>query len=428
MSKGQTHSPVLNGDVSQKTENGSDLVKSSSSKSSPYSLRRIRRWSGDNTRDMGQKNTHKLRERATMIERRSLDSGIISKTSAKGNRLAVVKERKSNENDVSPKLEEKSSTKSSCFSGRFQASAQEKIGRFRRGRAFSETDGYEDDVDEPLIARSSLIEGDSVKMRTNSDGSLDKNGRNESGSDISNNSDKPNFCDKKEKEERNSLCTTSDSSVLSNVNLNDGKSIERQVSSDTTKNKIKRRSFEVRKVRRSVTIDNKATVYESDGPETRISQSEVKTDALPNTFDSGINVGQNSGLDDSCGSSSSLLKISESGTFQSDQSDSLLDVVKLGDGDELKLDSKKDGEEEKKEDEVEEAVATSPDGRFLKFDVDIGRGSFKTVYKGLDTETGVAVAWCELQVNVTIEIMIKLIANWYVARQSWWCLIKQLCP
>ncbi|XP_019360588.1 PREDICTED: serine/threonine-protein kinase WNK2 isoform X7 [Gavialis gangeticus] len=43
------------------------------------------------------------------------------------------------------------------------------------------------------------------------------------------------------------------------------------------------------------------------------------------------------------------------------------------------------------------AVATSPDGRFLKFDIELGRGSFKTVYKGLDTETWVEVAWCELQ-------------------------------
>ena len=44
-------------------------------------------------------------------------------------------------------------------------------------------------------------------------------------------------------------------------------------------------------------------------------------------------------------------------------------------------------------------IANSPDGRFLKYDIVIGRGSFKTVYKGLDTETGVAVAWCELQVS-----------------------------
>lgn len=29
--------------------------------------------------------------------------------------------------------------------------------------------------------------------------------------------------------------------------------------------------------------------------------------------------------------------------------------------------------------------------------MEIGRGSFKTVYRGLDTQTGVSVAWCELQ-------------------------------
>ncbi|XP_040201206.1 serine/threonine-protein kinase WNK1 isoform X3 [Rana temporaria] len=58
-------------------------------------------------------------------------------------------------------------------------------------------------------------------------------------------------------------------------------------------------------------------------------------------------------------------------------------------------------QEEKPTDDNEEletkAVGFSPDGRFLKFDIEIGRGSFKTVYKGLDTETTVEVAWCELQ-------------------------------
>merc|ERR1719193_1908024 len=54
---------------------------------------------------------------------------------------------------------------------------------------------------------------------------------------------------------------------------------------------------------------------------------------------------------------------------------------------------------EDNEPEVEEAKAIDqgPDQRYLKFDEEIGRGSFKTVFKGLDTETGVAVAWCELQ-------------------------------
>ncbi|XP_054007289.1 mucin-17-like isoform X3 [Hylaeus anthracinus] len=49
------------------------------------------------------------------------------------------------------------------------------------------------------------------------------------------------------------------------------------------------------------------------------------------------------------------------------------------------------------DDDEEKAIGISPDGRFLKFEEEIGRGSFKTVYRGLDTQTGVAVAWCELQ-------------------------------
>ncbi|KAL8222176.1 UNVERIFIED_CONTAM: hypothetical protein K2H54_075085 [Gekko kuhli] len=61
-------------------------------------------------------------------------------------------------------------------------------------------------------------------------------------------------------------------------------------------------------------------------------------------------------------------------------------------------------ERSRQQEDIEEletkAVAFSTDGRFLKFDIEIGRGSFKTVYKGLDTETTVEVAWCELQVYV----------------------------
>ncbi|XP_057218321.1 serine/threonine-protein kinase WNK2 isoform X2 [Triplophysa rosa] len=54
-------------------------------------------------------------------------------------------------------------------------------------------------------------------------------------------------------------------------------------------------------------------------------------------------------------------------------------------------------ENDNEEDAGMKAVSTSPGGRFLKFDIELGRGSFKTVYKGLDTETWVEVAWCELQ-------------------------------
>lgn len=55
--------------------------------------------------------------------------------------------------------------------------------------------------------------------------------------------------------------------------------------------------------------------------------------------------------------------------------------------------------QQKKEDDEDEAIGISPCGRFLKYDKEVGRGSFKTVYRGLDTQTGVAVAWCELLVS-----------------------------
>ncbi|XP_077073772.1 serine/threonine-protein kinase WNK2 isoform X6 [Siphateles boraxobius] len=64
--------------------------------------------------------------------------------------------------------------------------------------------------------------------------------------------------------------------------------------------------------------------------------------------------------------------------------------------DALKM-SMKAASEENEEEAGMKAIATSPGGRFLKFDIEIGRGSFKTVYKGLDTDTWVEVAWCELQ-------------------------------
>ena len=81
-------------------------------------------------------------------------------------------------------------------------------------------------------------------------------------------------------------------------------------------------------------------------------------------------------------------------TMESDDSDLDFDT-RHKELDDDRQDAKKDDEEE----EEERQVRASPTGRFLKFDKNIGRGSFKTVFKGLDTETGVHVAWCELQVS-----------------------------
>lgn len=74
-----------------------------------------------------------------------------------------------------------------------------------------------------------------------------------------------------------------------------------------------------------------------------------------------------------------------------DADGTLDETVEENDTDERDVDEKTENENK--------AIATSDDGRFLKFDEEVGRGSFKTVYKGLDTDTGVAVAWCELQVR-----------------------------
>lgn len=53
-----------------------------------------------------------------------------------------------------------------------------------------------------------------------------------------------------------------------------------------------------------------------------------------------------------------------------------------------------DYDEEEKTEVDEKVLDSSPTGRFVKLNVEIGRGSFKTVYKGRDRETG-ATGWCD---------------------------------
>lgn len=78
--------------------------------------------------------------------------------------------------------------------------------------------------------------------------------------------------------------------------------------------------------------------------------------------------------------------------------------------------------EDDRDEEEMQAVASSPDGRFLKFNIEIGRGSFKTVYRGLDTETTVEVAWCELQVLQTVHTLST--PNWQSIH--WVCLLHRV--
>ena len=47
----------------------------------------------------------------------------------------------------------------------------------------------------------------------------------------------------------------------------------------------------------------------------------------------------------------------------------------------------------------EAQVEKSPKGRYIRFDTRLGRGAYKTVWKGYDTETGIEVAWNALSIR-----------------------------
>ena len=50
----------------------------------------------------------------------------------------------------------------------------------------------------------------------------------------------------------------------------------------------------------------------------------------------------------------------------------------------------------------EEQADVSPDNRFIRYASEVGRGSFKTVYKALDSSNGIKVAWSELNVFLCV--------------------------
>ncbi|RXM95028.1 Serine/threonine-protein kinase WNK3 [Acipenser ruthenus] len=81
-------------------------------------------------------------------------------------------------------------------------------------------------------------------------------------------------------------------------------------------------------------------------------------------------------------------------------------------------------EKELEEEAEMKAVATSPGGRFLKFDIELGRGAFKTVYKGLDTDTWVEVAWCELQVLCHMCVYVCVCVCVHASHAGWHCILS----
>lgn len=375
-------SPVaINGDgTNQKNDNDNTPGKFStgSVRSAISSLARHRRS------DMGQKNT---------ITRKS-DSPDQSPVLRTNIRNKLKEKRRCVSEDITSKPSDGSV---SCFPKSFQGSRDLKtsITEHKRERTLSTRSDPQSYSGDPNDNQNIC----DVKDKPSRKGTK---GAEESQSNISNNSD----------ETKQSVCLDSSKMVQSASNENLGGSQKLSLggqstskNSDSKKKTTKRRSFEVLKVQTVPVKETKSTkseinITEHDIPRSVSSQT---------TFDKGETavIAEEDSLKDVSAMNVDSISLKDSGVV-------LKDAITLSvDSSSVTLQSESPLEEvlqetletsatpklSNGEDEVDEkAVSTSPDGRFLKFEVEIGRGSFKTVYKGLDTETGVAVAWCELQV------------------------------
>ena len=67
--------------------------------------------------------------------------------------------------------------------------------------------------------------------------------------------------------------------------------------------------------------------------------------------------------------------------------------------------------EEDKSEVDEKVIDSSPTGRFVKLNVEIGRGSFKTVYKGRDSETGATGEW-KLDAFLSFDWLMDWLVRW----------------
>ncbi|XP_062611403.1 serine/threonine-protein kinase Wnk-like isoform X2 [Saccostrea cucullata] len=332
----KTVPPSVNGDISHSDENISEIQRKPMKHQGLSAASKISRRASN---EMGQRNTHRRLTDRSLGERQSPDH--VSKVSTRNRYGGLGKQRKCTSDDWTAKVQaingserEKISPSSSKFKS---------VGLKReRDRSASIPSCSTDNA-------MSVSHKDNVKEKTvdNDSVSKDSNKVDASVSNVSNNSD--------------------DSRP-------DPKSVQKP-----GVEKLKHKFHVIpRSSRRSVTIDKTTTVIGADGnkEKTRVQSYDGSGSTNDSALGKSLDSKEPEGIDDQV--------LSQEDTSEIDGATEKKDTD--------------DDETVKKEDENDEkAVATSPDGRFLKFDVEIGRGSFKTVYKGLDTETGVAVAWCELQ-------------------------------
>ncbi|XP_056001066.1 serine/threonine-protein kinase WNK1-like isoform X4 [Ostrea edulis] len=283
--------------------------------------------------EMGQRNTHRRISDRSLGERQSPDH--VSKVSAKNMRYTGLgKQRKCISDDWTAKVQA------------LNGSEREKFLSTGKNKSLGVKKDRDRSASIPSCSTDSAMSvslKDNEKEKTFDKDSIGKDSNNVDGSSniVNNNSDE---------------------------SRPDPKSVQKPDSE-----KIKHKFQVIPRSRRSVTIDKTTTVIRPDGNKEK---SAVQNEEPVATIDSALGKSVDS-------KDTEERDLSQEGNSEFDGA---TEKKETGD-DGVKKDDEND----------EKAVATSPDGRFLKFDVEIGRGSFKTVYKGLDTETGVAVAWCELQ-------------------------------
>ena len=154
------------------------------------------------------------------------------------------------------------------------------------------------------------------------------------------------------------------------------------------------------KLKKSVTIDETTTVVEIDKLDEKIiGKPPVQVNHTSSNTEQKV---ENSTITPeppiSASTSKDVEAVKKTGDKDARRDSEKSSEKKESDQEKKDLEEEKKESSEKKNEAEEKAVSQSENGRFFKFDIEIGRGSFKTVYKGLDTDTGVAVAWCELQV------------------------------
>lgn len=337
-------SMAVNGELSHESGETNKHV----GKGSPHILKGSKRVS-----EMGQKITHrKVLESAmpTYSQKLNQSENTFPRASSRGSRNVGSRTRRCVSDDITSKVDSGITDKQSCgpsFIARYrQKDGNKKNDSIGKDRSSSLPSGSIEDISKHIDSDLAVKAKDTYSKSVGS-----------SSSSCSNNSEESKF----------RIVTAEDENLqnlkFTTVSLNGESNVQKNVD-ENAKLRNKQNTKETRKFTRSVTIDKTALIINHEG---------VKIESDIETLGNGLGTSE------------------ESYQVAGKPSETEIQETQLDPLNAEQIGQKIDEAEEK-------AVSTSPDGRFFKFDIEIGRGSFKTVFKGLDTETGVAVAWCELQV------------------------------